>query len=371
MRYLVNAFTRRWLARAAAVFLLVGISLCLGGARHALTGRLDQQAAARWSGDGTPYAQVSVYFDSTTALSADTLQQKADQIATSLTESSLEPAGENARLWLSAASAEQPASATAERGSTSLQLLAVSGDYFFFHPMWMLSGSAFGASEEHNDTVVLDSLAAWQLFGSNDVVGRSVTIDGLSYVVCGVAKAPVDDAAGALTYGETPRAWVQSARLHKADEALLTCYEAVLPNPYGGYARGLVEDTFSAADGGCVVVENSRRYGLAGLWQTFTGFPRAALRQQAVAYPWWENAALYCQSRAALLFFAQALCMLYPLGLAVVGAVWCVRHRPWHFRDLLALIERRRQRRLLAAWDAAAHPDALTEMAEDDPFADE
>lgn len=358
MKYLLQVFSRRWLLRTAAVVCLVAVCLCLGGARRALGDRPDQQAAARWSGDGTPFAQVSLYLPSSQALTLNSLREARTKLDKALTEASLAPASESARLWLDAAGAELAATAATDRGSVSVTALAVNGDYFQFHPLQLLSGCTFSEADELHDTLVLDELAAWQLFGASDVVGRTVTVNGKLYTVCGVAAMPTDDAA-VLTYGSAPRIWLFYDQLFGAEDAGLTFYEAVLPNPYTGYAKKLLENTFSTDALDCASVENSTRFGLSSLWRTLRGLPRAAMRGSQAAYPWWENAAVYCQTRAALLFGGQLLCMVYPLIVLVCLAVWCWKHRRWHISDLKAALERRHQRRLQAAWNAAAHPDAL------------
>lgn len=359
MKGLLQGFSRRWLLRCAVVLGLVGISLCLGAARRTLADRVDQQAAARWSADGTPFAQLSLYFAQPQTLQS--INETATRLDNALTEASLEAVSEDARLWLSAYSNQQTATATTPNGTATVQVLAVGGDYFHFHPQWMLSGCTFAPDDEQKDTIVLDELAAWQLFGSSDVVGRTVTVNGALYTVCGVV-AMADDDAAILTYGENPRVWVNYDRLYKLEDAGVLWYEVVLPNPYTGYAKGLMRDTFMTESIDCALVENSLRYSLGGLWGALRGIPRAALHNMGVAYPWWENAALYNQTRAGLLFGAQALCMVYPIGVLVALAVLGFKRRPWHFRDLLAAIDRRRQRKLAAAWDAAAHPDALSDF---------
>ncbi len=361
MKHILHVFTRRQLLRAAAVFALVGLALCLGAVRRGLTDRPDQQAADRWMGDDTRYAQVSLFLSKANALTLEELNAKRSQLDAKLTQASHAPAGENARVWVDAASAETELAATTGRGSANVRALAVCGDYFIFHPVQLLSGSTFRQSDTLHDTLVLDELAAWQLFGSYDVVGRVVEMGGKNYTVCGVVAMPeADDSAAALTYGDRPRVWLFYDYLYPTEASgKLTYYEVLLPNAYTGYARALVEEVFSTEALDCAVVENSTRYGFGGLWQTLRQITRSAMRTQEVAYPWWENAAAYTQTRAALLFGGQVLCMLYPALALLAGAVWCWRHRPWRLKDLFALLERRRQKKLQAAWDEQAHIDAF------------
>ena len=354
---------RRVLAWAVCV-LLVCAGLVLGAVRQVLTDRADQQAAQRWSGDGTAFAQLSLFLPESEALSPRQLQNARSKLAAALSEASLEPVSETARLWLDAASLQLEGSASTDRGSTTVSITAADGDYFYFHPLQLKSGSPFSDADLQHDTIVLDELAAWQLFGSNDVTGRAVKLNGKHYYVCGVAAIP-EDAASTLTYGEHARVWIFYDSLPDAEDLALTCYEAVLPEPYTGFAAQLLADAFATENRDCVLRTNSTRYGFVSLWNTAFGFTRAAMRQSGVAYPWWENAAVYIQSHAALLLLAQ---LLLCIGPALAGLVLLWRLARKLLRKLPTpkqLIERMIDRRRTAAWKAAEHPDALSEEAED------
>lgn len=354
MKRLFGHFSRRRLLAAAVAMALVGISLILGGARRALIDRPDQQAAARWSGDGTRFAQLGVYLPESAALSDRMLAALRTGVSDALTQAAISSDIEGARLWLDAASAERLAAASTDQGNASVRLTAVAGDYFYLHPQRLLTGATFAESDELHDTIVLDELAAWQLFGSWDVTGRIVDIGGRSYVVCGVVAQPQDTAA-VLTYGDRARVWVSYDAFFAGDEAALTCYEAVLPDPYSGFAADLLAKQSYLANG--AVVEVSARYGFVSLLQTLRGLPRAGMRPDAAVYPWWENAAAYTAARAALLLGGQLLCLVWPVGLTLVWGVIAWRRRRWHLRDIAAAVDRRIQQRRQAAWDAAHAAD--------------
>ncbi len=356
MKHAPTPALRRLLCWAAAL-LLTAAALCLWAVRSDLADRPDQQAAARWSADEASFAQVSLYLPEKDALDTEALLRARAALDSALTQASLEPANENARLWLDAASAELTGAAATDRGTANVAITAVNGDYFHFHPLQLKSGSTFSPADERQDTIVLDELTAWQLFGSSDVTGRPVTLNGALYYVCGVAAMPQDSAA-VLTYGERPRVWIFAESLPEAPA--LVWYEAVLPEPYTGHALQLVEDAFGTGERDCVLLENSTRYRPAGLWKTLKALPRASMRTDGIAYPWWENAAVWQQTRAALLLAAQLLCLVWPalLLLLTLWRLW--RRRRWHLRDIGRLIERAVDRRRTARWDAATHPDAFS-----------
>ena len=52
-----------------------------------------------------------------------------------------------------------------------------------------MSGSYFDGEDLYKDGVVIDENVAWQLFGSNNVAGMYVEINGVQYPVRGVVKS--------------------------------------------------------------------------------------------------------------------------------------------------------------------------------------
>jgi hypothetical protein len=46
--------------------------------------------------------------------------------------------------------------ASTDRGSTAVSITAAGGDYFYFHPLQLKSGSTFSDADLQHDTIVLD-----------------------------------------------------------------------------------------------------------------------------------------------------------------------------------------------------------------------
>ena len=352
-----KGFSRRTLLLAAPALALCGVSLILGALRRDPVRQQDRQTAARWAADGSRCAEVSLFLDADNAFSPQQIQGIRTSMDARLQQESYR-AAEGGRLWTFAAGCEEEGSASTDQGSCAVNVTAVQGDYFFFHPQQILSGSTFLDSDVNRDTVVLDRLAAWQLFGSSDVTGRTVTLNGSSFIVCGVVDVP-QDAAAVLTWGDKARVWVFYDALHGGEEALLTFYEAVLPDAYTGYAMKQLQEVTGVPETGCLAVENSARYKPSSLWKTLRQMERAGLRNDAVRLPWHENAARLVQNRAARLWAWQLVCLVYPVLLLAVWAVIAWRHRRWHLTDLKKAWDARVQRRLQEQWDAAGHPDAF------------
>lgn len=67
-------------------------------------------------------------------------------------------------------------------------LAAATPGWFRMRPLNMQSGKTFTESDEHSDVVVLGSLAKQQLFGTQEAVGQTVTINKRDYRVIGVTQ---------------------------------------------------------------------------------------------------------------------------------------------------------------------------------------
>lgn len=71
----------------------------------------------------------------------------------------------------------------------NIKVLAVGEDYLELTRQKLTSGQFFGGNLENNNTVILASNVAQDLFGSDDPIGSSVTIRGTNFVIIGVLDA--------------------------------------------------------------------------------------------------------------------------------------------------------------------------------------
>ena len=226
------------------------------------------------------------------------------------------------------------------------------------------------------DYCIIDQDAAWQLFGSNDVVGMTVYIGNVPHIVTGVVRRPqgrMEKAAG-----------LTSTVVYVSYETLETYgtsnginhYEIVMPNPVDEFAYGKVKDGIGIDEKNVEIVENSRRYSLLNRIKTILAFGTRSMNGKAIIYPYWENLARGYEDIIALLTVVMLLLLLYP----VVTVIWCFvhwwRHKGWTLKDVWhtgkdkaeRAVERRREKK---------HPhrerDVLEELErelEEDPYAD-
>lgn len=301
---------------AAALVLLTGAALILGGVRRGIAESLpDQLAARRWDGKGS--SQISAFFAEGEGDIPGRIYSLTAAVDQAMQDASL-TAPEEGRLWYCAYSTEQNMYARTERDSTTLRVSVIGGEYFLIHQPDLICGSYLMPGGENAGYVFLDEQAAWKLFGAINVVGMPVTLGDGEYIVCGVGAVPsgtVYDEA----YGQTPRAYILFDSPSASSVREISVYEAVLPNPVDGFALDVFEKNFTAG-GEYTVVENSRRFTVSALWDYITHMDTLGVRTSPVTYPWWENVAQVAQYRCAALLIAEIV--LYALAL-LLCLTWC------------------------------------------------
>ena len=360
----------------ALVSLIIG--LILAGLRiHMTDGLLTQKMADRWS-NVSKSAQISCFFAESAQITEESLQQFEYNLNKGLEEASIvsESENEGARLWADAYSAKGTVTLESDRAKVDVTAIGIGGDFFLFHPVTLKSGTYFSGNDLMQDHVIIDEQAAWQLFGSNDVVGMTVYIGNVPHIVTGVVRRPqgrMEKAAGLtstvvyVSY-ETLEAYGTNNGINH--------YEIVMPNPVDEFAYGKVKEGIGIDEKNVEIVENSRRYSLPNRIKTILAFGTRSMNGKAIIYPYWENLARGYEDIIALLTVFMLFLLLFP----VVTVIWCFvhwwRHKGWTLKDVWhtgkdkaeRAVERRREKK---------HPhkerDVLEELErelEEDPYAD-
>ncbi len=299
-----------------------------------------QRAAERWGADGeTRYSQLSVFYSGNCRIDINGVYRMRSDIEKKLTENSVKPVSPDARIWIDAYSSEVTSDpdvsveAVSSRedytASAKVSVTATGGDYFFFHPLELLSGYYYSDSDLMQDRVILDENLAWQLFGSDNVEGMTVLIGEKRFYVAGVVKTD-GSKTGKYVYGSKPRIYMSYAGYESILGASLSvdCYEAVLPDPVTGLAEKIVTDVVSPEEERAVkIVNNSGRFSVKRLLEiAFDGGTRAAA-SVPMAYPFWENAARITEEKAAVLLVWAAAMLFVPLLTLLYFAVKLYRKR--------------------------------------------
>ncbi len=336
----MDSFFRRHrvfiLTEGAALLLIAALLLW----QHGITSALDsQRAAERWRAGDMRFAQIGAYLATGSGMDSEQIRTLREGVDSALTQGSITPENENARLWYDGWCGFATLRFRGSRGEISASVTGVGGDFFRIHNWKLLSGSFFSENDLTADRVVLDATAAWQLFGSADVAGLEIRVGDRPFSVAGVIAGP-DNAWEAAVCGETPRIYMSYTTLAEYQTLEITCYEAVLPDPVTGYAVALLEKQLPTDEAHRAVVECSSRYSMGRLFELARGFARSRIISVPVVYPWWENAARVTEMQAALLqILWLALSVIPAVGLCVI-AVRLWKGRKLHFADIPDYYER-------------------------------
>lgn len=330
---------------------LVLILACAASAMglHTISTTLETTTAARrFQGAGEMrFAQLACYLPVGQGKTEEDILTFRQGLDAKFTEQSLE-APENGSLYVDAYSGSAAVTVSTDYGSAELTALGAGGDFFYFHPLPLRSGSYIAERDLMDDLVVLDEVMAWRLFGGIDLTGMTVYINAEPFVVSGVV-ALEDDFATSRARTQEGAVFLSYSALNRLMEGLtIDCYEIVLPDPITGYAYGVMEESFQIGEGD--LVENSSRYTLGHLLDVIGSVGERSMRTNGVIYPYWENALRLTEDYAALLLILAVLFALCPLTFAVVFAIRSLRRGYRHLKIAVpekvgSAVERRREQK--------------------------
>lgn len=314
---------KQWFLLVLNLVLVLACAASAVGLRAVSTAPETTTAAQRFrGGSDTRFAQLACYLPVGQGKTEEDILTFRQGLDAKFTEQSLE-APENGSLYVDAYSARAPVSVRTDYGSAEVTALGVGGDFFYFHPLSLRSGSYISERDLMDDLVILDEIMAWRLFGGTDLTGMTVTINGEPFVVSGVV-AMEDDFATSRARTQEGAVFLSYSALNRLKEELtIDCYEIVLPDPITGYASGVMKESFPIGEGD--LVENSSRYTLGHLLDVIGSLGERSMRTNGVIYPYWENALRLTEDYAALLLVLAVLFALCPLAFAVVFAIRSIR----------------------------------------------
>ena len=309
-------------ANALCVLLIALCLVSIGGLDSLLQ---SQQAAELWAGDSDEsFAQVSCFFPGPAPTYEETIYSFRNGLDQKLIDAGLEEP-ETGRLWTDAYSANGSVSITGDHGSAFAKAYGVGGNFFLFHPYELLDGSYIYENDLMNDRVVLSYELAWNLFGSADLEGMTVTINNVPCYVAGVVRCETDKFSSRVL-PEEPVLFMSYSLFSSmfgvsgGEEgaplgAGITCYEIAMADPITGYVKSAVTDSLASEE--CDVVENSSRFSFSRTLSMFTHFGDRSIDTKSVAYPYWENAARVCEVYIARDYVFILLLALFPLATVV------------------------------------------------------
>lgn len=303
-----------FLTAALSLVCFLALTLWCGGK---ISGLSDQQAAARWSKEGG-CAQVSAFFSGDAGVDDFQIRSFENQLETALSEAAVTNEKENARLYVDAYSARGTITVVSEQSTLDASAVGVGGDFFFFHPLQLVSGRYFSGDELMQDFVILDEEAAWQLFGSSNIEGMSVMIGGVPHYVAGVIKRQTGRFAEEAGLGSTVVYVSCDSLLSYGASGGISCYELVAPEPVKGFVSSTLQEKFGLDEKEMLTVENSSRYSWTSALSVLLDFGVRSMQSGEIGLPYWENIARGWEDVRAAALLLQAVFLLIPAAVAAV-----------------------------------------------------
>lgn len=336
----------RWLLLVNGVLLVLALTLWLVSLGLKAPHR-ETDAAARWQGTGEQrFTQIACFLPWDAPKSAEDVILFRRSLDERLAQESLPDS--SGSLYADAYCGEGILTVTTDFGKATVKTLGVGGEFFLFHPVELRCGSLFSSRDLMQDRVVVDENLAWSLFGSKDVNGLTVYVNGIPFFVSGVIHREGNAAVDAAFSPEEPLLIMSYDAFHTLTEQGITCYEIVLPDPVSGYGRKLVEEIFPVGDG--ELAEYTYRFSAENLLQVAETLGQRSMVRSRVVYPFWENALRMTEGRLAVLLVLMLICLSVPALCTVIAfVVLCVASARWVRRKLpetvVRTIESRREKR--------------------------
>jgi len=352
MDYLREVFDKKRikLLISAGISLAMGLILIMIGVKVSKS-LPDQNFASRWIDDDS-YAQVTAFFSELSDFNDKSAIELEHKITNKLVEESFSTESEDARLWVSCYSAIGKVEVKSKMKSISVKAIGVGGDFFMFHPKDIINGSLFAGDTLMKDLVVINEDTAFELFGSNDVVGQAIEIGGVRHLISGVVRREegrLNDLAG----NNEPTLYLSYESLSEnGNVTYINSFEALLPNPLTGYAKDILKKQISVDENRFDVIENSHRFKWTKLLVNIKNFGTRSMNPKGLVYTYWENIARGIEDYLTPVTVLACLLILYPCGMVlyIIKRLW--NKRRIHREDVKDFAQRRleeyREKRKLA-----------------------
>ena len=239
---------------------IAAICVAVGGVLYANS--FEHERAAKKFGNGTRFSQITLFLPASAEFTADKIMYFRYNLENKLTEKSITPEKEGARLYADAFSAfEEKTLYSNGKRSASAKVASIGGDYGLFHPAFAAMPNI--GNDINHDRILLSRSAAWQLYGGTELYDYTVEIDGETLCISGVYPDFEGD-----EYEEFYGLKVPAARdILAQPETPVTCYELIVVDPVKNFAVDTVKECLDLTEGTYLMVENSKRFSLSNLFR--------------------------------------------------------------------------------------------------------
>lgn len=315
------------------------------------------------------FAQTSVFLTEDSGFTTDSLNLLRAELIKELRNISIETNGEN--LPFAEAYSTQVGTFKIKGdliGSEEAVLTAVGGDFFVFRNFRLINGSYFNDGDLMQDGAVIDRSLAWELYGSCEVAGMNLYIDGVKFYISGVIENPetkpekdcsgklpriyisYDGASNLSSLTENSKTLISPDTVPTVSTGLknITCYETVFPNPVENFAYNTIKKQFSENyKNKYSIVKNSTRFEPSVRSKAFRKISDYAVIKNNINYPYWENASRIVEFKLTFLYFFRKILFIVPVltavWLTILAVMFLKRKKPAVLRAVSIFIDRRRR----------------------------
>ena len=311
-----------------------------------------QQAASRWGDRG--FHQLSAFVPEHRGFSGNFSRDFSTAMEGSFTQQNLDSDDpENAWTFAYRADGGLIEARSLYRGPVDAYASGIGGNFFFFYPVTLVSGSYLPVQNVNRDMVMIDEQLAWELFGAIDVAGMELVFHNRPYVISGVFRH-FDDRFSQAARPDLPQIFFYYDELERLNGPIhITTVTVVLPNPITGLAEQLLASTLESAgldEGDYLLVNHTTRYRILPLLRLVGDFGQRSMQETGMRLPPSENAARMAEDFASLYLLVTLFLLLILFVMLCALIVWAFRRRKWRTKDIVVALDQQREKRREAAW---------------------
>ncbi len=234
---------------------------------------LEHENIAKSFSKGTNFAQITLFIPESAEYNIDKVMYFRYNLEKKLTEESITPENDGARLYVDAFSCYRDITLTSEKRQSNAKAMLVGGDYQLFHEEFFPLPNV--TNDINRDRILISESAAWQLYGGYSLYDFPVYSGEKTYYVSGV----FDDGEGKerKEFFDEKSACLIDIEAEK--DAYITCYEILLVNPIKDFATGIVKECLEIPEETYLMVENSSRFSVLNLLK---GIPKLLQADKAL-----------------------------------------------------------------------------------------
>lgn len=299
----------------------------------------DQQGAARWSSQER-FAQLGCFYPAQDICDEYQFLSMHYQLQKELENAAIDYQSQG-KSFVDAYSVMGEVTMKTSHGSVTVDTYGVSDDFFLIHPVQLVYGAYFDDTMLMDDGLILDEGTAWKLYGSSDVIGMPVEINGVNYYIRGVVKQQQGHFYEAAGLNQSC-CFVPFSVFDKIAIKTGGCtYEVILPEPVEGFAKDIFTKIIADTEGRLEIVENSSRFSFDAMKEVLLDFGIRSMSQKGLIYPYWENVARATEDVCSILWLLQVTTGMIVIVFVVIFVyVEWKRHKP-DARKLFAKVMRK------------------------------